>query len=369
MPVPRVADCDCPCSLGRIDVMEHWRFSGRVTAGVGQGSGFTALDWVREAFIAAVGIEPYPGTLNLRLESDRALAAWAEVKAAPGIRIPGQQGACDARCYPVRVADRIPAAIVLPEVEGYPPAQVELVAALPLRQHLQLGEGDEVQIQGRLRGALTAAIFDVDGTLINSVDAYHIAAGRAAAPLGYTVTHSMVRQALNSQQPFWDVVIEEPAERTAATIANLRRDTMRHWADVLDEHVSVFPGLRATLEQLQAGGLRLAIYTGSRGESFAPLERSGLLEFFEIVLTGDDVEEAKPHPEGVLRCLEVLGVAPGEAAYIGDSVPDMDASHAAGARAVGMLTGAADSAALSAAGAHDLAADHTALLRILLPRS
>lgn len=347
--------------------MEDWQISGRVATGVGQGSGFTSLDWVREAFVAAVGIEPFPGTLNLQLESDSALEAWTKLKASPGIRIPGQQGACDARCYPVRVAERVPAAIVLPEVAGYPPAQVELVGALPMRQHLDLSEGDEVLVQASPRGLVTAAIFDVDGTLINSVDAYHIAAGRAAAPLGYTVTHDMVRQALNSQQPFWNVVIENPAERTADTIANLRRDTMRHWADVLDEHVSVFPGLRATLEELQAAGLRLAIYTGSRGESFGPLEHSGLLEFFEIVLTADDVEEAKPHPEGVLRCLEVLGVAPAEAAYIGDSVPDMGASHAAGARAVGVLTGAADSAALSAAGAHDLAADHAALLRILLP--
>lgn len=347
--------------------MEDWQISGRVATGVGQGSGFTSLDWVREAFVAAVGIEPFPGTLNLQLESDPALAVWARLSATPGIRIPGRQGACDASCYPVRVADSIPAAIVLPDVADYPSAQLELVAALPVREHLRLRDGDEVQVRNGRRGAVAAAIFDVDGTLINSVDAYHIAAGRAAAPLGYTVTHDMVRQALNSQQSFWDVVIQEPAERTAETIAALRRDTMRHWPDVLDEHVSVFDGLRATLEALRAGGLRLAIYTGSQGESFAPLERSGLLEFFEIVLTGADVEERKPHPEGVLRCLEALGVAPADAAYIGDSVPDMGASQAAGVRAVGVLTGAADSAALSAAGAHDLAADHAALVQILLP--
>ena len=361
------ADCHYRCSLGRINTMDGWQFSGRVATGVGQGSGFTALDWVRDAFVAAVGIEPFPGTLNLQLESDRALDTWATLKTSPGIRIAGQQGACDARCYPVRVADRLPAAIVLPEVADYPPAQVELVAALPVREYLHLSEGSEIEVHGSPRGVVTTAIFDVDGTLINSVDAYHIAAGRAAAPLGYRVSRDMVREALNSQQPFWEIVIRDPAERTADNIATLRRDTMHHWRTVLSENVSVFPGLRNTLEALQAGGLRLAIYTGSRGESFPPLEESGLLELFEFVFTGDDVEEAKPHPEGVLRCMEALGVAASEVAYIGDSVPDIGASHAAGVRAVGMLTGAADSATLSAAGAHDLAADHTALLRILLP--
>lgn len=349
--------------------MKAWQFCGRVATGVGQGSGFTALDWVRRAFVSAVGIEPFPGTLNLQLEPGHALETWARVQAGPGIRIPGEQGACDARCYPVRVADRLPAAIVLPEVAGYAPTQVELVAAVPLRESLGLSDGDEVEVRGRPRGAVTAAIFDVDGTLINSVDAYHIAAGRAAAPLGYTVTHDMVREALNSQQPFWEIVIQDPAERTPDNIAALRRDTMHHWHTVLAEHVSVFPGLRGTLEALREGGLRLAIYSGSRGESFGPLERAGLLDLFEFVLTGDDVEEAKPHPEGVLRCTEALDVRPDVAAYIGDSVPDIGASHAAGVLAVGVLTGAADSAALSAAGADHLAADHAALLTILLPRS
>jgi HAD superfamily hydrolase (TIGR01509 family) len=176
-----------------------------------------------------------------------------------------------------------------------------------------------------------------------------------------------VREALNSQGMFWDLVISDPALRSDELIATLRRETMRHWKAVLEEQVVVFPGLRETLEVLRGGGVRLAIYTGSRGESFAPLEKAGLLDFFEVILTRADVEQAKPHPEGILRCLEALNVAPAQAAYVGDSVPDMSAGLAAGVQAIGMLTGAADSAALSIAGAHRLAADYRSLLEILLP--
>lgn len=347
--------------------MPDWTISGRVVTGLGQGQGFTGLAWVREAFRAALGLELHAGTLNLRLESPEALAVWANLRATPGVRIPGQQGACDARCYPVQLAGRIPAAIVLPEVPGYPEAQVELVAALNLRQELELEDGDTLAVSGAGAPRFAAAVFDVDGTLVNSVDAYHIAAGRAAAPLGYVVTRDMVRQALNAQSNFWELVITDAAARSDDLVAELRRETMRHWRDILAEHVTVFPGLPETLARLRAAGLRLAIYTGSQGESFAPLAAAGLLDQFEIVLTRTDVAQAKPHPEGVLKCLEHLGVAAGEAAYIGDAIQDMRAARAAGALAVGMLTGAADSAALSAAGAHRLAADHTALLDILLP--
>jgi len=223
-----------------------------------------------------------------------------------------------------------------------------------------------VRVTGVEPAGLEAVIFDVDGTLVNSVDAYHIAAGRAAQPYGWPVTREMVRSALNGDHGFWDRVI--PAERAgdAALVEALREATWRHWPRVLDEHVRVLPGLEATLDALEGAGLRLGIFTGSGGEAFAPLERSGLLERFEVVLTATDVSRAKPHPEGVLRCVERLGVAPARAAYVGDSVPDMAAALAADCLAVGVLSGAGDSELLSAAGAHRLARDHRGLPGILI---
>lgn len=348
--------------------MQDWQINGRVVTGLGQGAGFTDLDWVRAAFRAQLGIELFPGTLNLRLESPGALTTWEGVRAGASVMLRGEQGACDARCYPVRVGGECPAAIVLPDVTGYPADQLELVAALSLREHLGLADGDVVSVASGTPRAVGAAIFDVDGTLVDSVDAYHIAAGRAAEPFGYEVTREAVRQALNGQYKFWELIIPDPADRSDEMIATLRRETMRHWDDVLDEHVNLLPGVEDTLEQLRAAGIRLAIYTGSRGESFAPLEAAGLMDFFEFVLTGAEVAQPKPHPEGVVRCLEVLGVRAEQACYIGDSVPDMGAGQSAGTQAVGMLTGAADSAALSAAGAHRLAANHATLIDILLAR-
>jgi HAD superfamily hydrolase (TIGR01509 family) len=340
--------------------------TGSLVTGLGAGADFTALDWFREDCIAAFGIDPYPGTLNLQLTRSGDLERWEARLAKPSVRlVAADPETCDALAVPVEIAGQLPGAIIVPQVPGYPTNQLELVAALPLREHLALADGDPVQLELLEPFTAEALVFDVDGTLVNSVDAYHIAAGLAAAPHGLEVTRELVHQALNSQQPFWSLILPPERQADRALVESLRDETMRHWPTVLAEHVDVFPGLGDTLEQLRGAGMRLAIYTGSRGESFEPLRRAQLLEYFELVLTADDVEQPKPHPEGVLQCLTALDVDARSAAYVGDSSPDMRAARAAGVAPVGVLSGAGNSASLSEAGARHLVRSHMELLKLI----
>lgn len=123
-------------------------FEGIVASGRAEASGFTTAPWARDGFRRLVGIDPFPGTLNLRVETSAARAAWAALRARPGIRmVPPDPAWCDARLYPVLVAGRVAGAIVLPEVSGYPEDQVEIVAALRLRDALGLGDGDSVEVR------------------------------------------------------------------------------------------------------------------------------------------------------------------------------------------------------------------------------
>lgn len=117
--------------------------TGRVVFGAGQGAAFTQLDWAREQFIRSLGIDPYPGTLNLVLENPDDLAAWSKLKSTPGVSIvsPNPQW-CNARCYRVRAADQVNGAIVLPQVQNYPGAQLEIIADISLREALALQDGD-----------------------------------------------------------------------------------------------------------------------------------------------------------------------------------------------------------------------------------
>ena len=126
------------------------RLQGILVDGLGEGRRFTAIDWVRRRFRDLLGIDPHPGTVNLRLDDEADRAAWAYLQSAPGIPFPPEQGFCAATCYRATIlgsAGRsVPAAIVLPHVPDYPADQVELVAAVNVRQAVGLKAGDHVTI-------------------------------------------------------------------------------------------------------------------------------------------------------------------------------------------------------------------------------
>jgi HAD superfamily hydrolase (TIGR01509 family) len=328
------------------------KLSGTVVTGTAQGVSFTRLGWARNGFLESAGIDPFPGTLNLHLQSAADLTVWGELTAESGWKIASPDpSTCDARCYPVRVGGSIPGAVIVPEVRDYPLHQVEVIAALPLRSHFSLSDGDPLSLEISEPLPVQTVLFDADGTLVDSVDAFRVVAEQAAAGTGYRVTIETVRKALNTPGVvFWELVVPEHVPDRAAVITSLRTTAFGLWDTVLTEHVKVFPGLAVTLENLQNSGYRLAIVTGSDGRSLEPLNESGLLDMFETIVTASDSERRKPHPDILLRALERLGVGPDATVYVGDTASDIQASRAAGMASIGVLTGAGDSASLSAEG-------------------
>ncbi len=340
--------------------------TGRVATGRGEARAFTAVDWVREQFVRRLGIDPFPGTFNLVLEDARAQACWAAWTAAAGVRLdPPDPAWCGARCYPVRVQGRLPAAVVVPEVPGYPPAQVEVVAAVPIRDTFGLGDGDAVRLEASTPVRVRAVIFDVDGTLVDTVVPFRIVAERAAAPYGFAITDAIVREALNTNRSFWDLVIAPDHPDRASLTRTLSRTAAELWPAVLAEHGRVFRGVASLVAALRGHGARLGIVTGGHGPSLEPLRGDGLLDHFDVVVTARDVTRRKPAPEGLLKCADALGVAPADAVYVGDTPLDVEAARAAGMSAIALLAGAGDSALLSASGPDRVVATHEALLDVL----
>ena len=367
VPVP----CPSVRALGKMQRVAPLKSSslslcGEVRTGLGHGAGFTALDWAREQFIALCGIDPHPGTLNVVVDEPAHRRTWNEIRNRPGALVrPPSRDACDAMLYPVAIGGSVfehhdaglAAAVVVPDVPDYPGDQLEIIAAVDLRAQFDLADGHRIDVQLQQPHPVDAVIFDVDGTLLNSLDGYRLAASRATEPYGYEVTLEHVQRALNRNQPFWDFVIPDGEPRDEDRIRTLRDATMRHWPDALAEVVGVLPAAAAALESLHSAGLKLGIFTGSGGESFPPLRAAGLLDLFDAVVTGNDVIRRKPDPEGVVECLERLGVEAASAVYVGDSCIDVGASLAAGVMSIAVLTGAGDSASLAAAGAHRVAAN------------
>lgn len=336
--------------MGRLTI------SGEVVTGVGEAGAFTEIPWARNQFVDKLGIDPYPGTLNLILHLPAALETWARLKRQSDYVVEAPDpGWCNALCYPVRVADRFPGAIVFPEIPDYPETQVEIICALPLREKLSLKDGDTLSLEINQPLSVRAVIFDVDGTLVDSVEAYRVVAEQAAAPFGIPVTTEVVRHALNIGHPgFWELVIPEDQPHRVEMVDAIKKEVARQWPAVLRQYGRVFPDVRKMLEVLQNRGIRLGIVTGAHEDSLSPLREDGLLDFFEAIITAEAVKNGKPDPEGLHKIMLAMNVEPGETVYVGDACVDIQASQAAGVASVAVLSGAGDPALLSAAGADRL---------------
>ncbi len=122
---------------------------GRLATGIGQGKHFTRLEWAQRQFVERLGIDPYPGTVNVIIDEAASLAVWDRLKATPGVLIENPNDGphdCDARCYPVEIEGRFDAAIVLPEVDGYGRDVIEMICAVGIRNALGIADGDRLSV-------------------------------------------------------------------------------------------------------------------------------------------------------------------------------------------------------------------------------
>lgn len=98
-----------------------------------------------------------------------------------------------------------------------------------------------------------------------------------------------------------------------------------------DSMVKAFPGVYEGIRKLTKNGYKLGIVTSKREHMVKRgLDILGLDDAFDILITPDDTEHTKPHPEPVLCGCARLGFLPEEVIYVGDSVFDLEAGQAAG---------------------------------------
>ena len=96
--------------------------------------------------------------------------------------------------------------------------------------------------------------------------------------------------------------------------------------------VGLFPSAKATLERLRGMKLCLALATSSVSASARPFERTGIRDFFDVVVTGDEIERGKPHPDIYLVAAEKLQVNSNSCLVIEDALAGIAAAKAANMR-------------------------------------
>jgi uncharacterized protein YhbP (UPF0306 family) len=173
------------------------KITGRVVTGLGQGAQLTQLEWARAQFVDKLGIDPFPGTLNVMVDASDA-SAWEQWKTAPGVEIvPPNADWCSARAYPIRVAGRVNGAIIFPEVAGYSPTQIEIIANVSLRETLQLNDGDALALE---------LAMDENANARENADARSNANARINAQ-AYLRAHNVMTLATHGPEGLWAAAV------------------------------------------------------------------------------------------------------------------------------------------------------------------
>ncbi len=189
---------------------------------------------------------------------------------------------------------------------------------------------------------LTTFLFDLDGTIIDSIDLI-------LRSYRHTMTLHRSNEPLPPDEvwikglgtPLWTQFGEITADREEieAMVQTYRTYNLTHH----DALVKPYDGVVDEIRRLQTSGKRLGVVTSKlRDGAMRGIRISGLDQVFDIVVGCDDVKHFKPHPEPVLKAVQELGVKHEDTVFVGDSRHDMECGRAAGVKTAAVLWGPFD---------------------------
>lgn len=179
-----------------------------------------------------------------------------------------------------------------------------------------------------------AAIFDMDGTLLDTEAVFRDIVYDVCTDLGFEMTDDVHRSMVgSSHERTSQLLIEAYGVAFPYSLFDEKcRVIMRERSH---SGVPVKPGAREFVTELRERGIPTAVATSSRNPHAAHhLGAAGLLDLFETVVTRDDVVHPKPHPEPYLIAAKRLGIEPAACLALEDSHAGVHAAHAAGMQTI-----------------------------------
>jgi len=215
--------------------------------------------------------------------------------------------------------------------------------------------------------ALRLAVFDVDGTLIDSQNSIVSAMGYAWQSHGLVPPERAAALRMVGL-PLAEVIAGLAPDESPERWESLRTSYSAEWSRMRDQgrlSEPLFPGAISVLDDLEEAGWLLGVATGkSRRGLDMVLAAHGLADRF-VTLQTSDVSAGKPNPEMLMKAMAETGAAPASTAMIGDTTYDVQMARNAGIHAIGVAWGYHDVSELKAAGAHAIIDDFSKLPGIL----
>lgn len=171
-------------------------------------------------------------------------------------------------------------------------------------------------------------IFDLDGTLADTMPIHYIAWKNAAAKYGIDFTTDLFSQLAGI--PLYPTV-EKLNQIFGKSIDPKEMGDLKE--EEFENNMHLTPEIKVVTDLVRKyhGKIPMAVGTGgSRRLSLKSLDIIGLSGYFDILVTSEDVSNFKPHPETFLKCAELMGVAPYDCEVFEDGLLGIQAAHTAG---------------------------------------
>lgn len=180
---------------------------------------------------------------------------------------------------------------------------------------------------------LKGIIFDVDGTLASTNKLIF-------STFNFT-TDKYLQKIFTKEEliaffgPTEDVILKD---LLADNFDSGRKDYYEYYEKNHDTLVMTFPGIENILQKIKAKNIPLGIFTGKgRDSTLITLRKLDYLKYFDIIVTGDDVKDHKPSPEGINLFLNKFGLEPENVLMVGDAPSDIKAAKDAGVKAASVV--------------------------------
>ena len=186
---------------------------------------------------------------------------------------------------------------------------------------------------------MQAALFDLDGVIVDTAKFHYLAWRELANGLGFDISEEQNEQlkgisrmeSLERILKFGDATLSDDEKVRLATIKNARYVDMIKQIDASE----ILRGAKEYLLELRARGVKVALGSASKNAEII-LKNLGILSLFDAVIDGNKVNKSKPNPEVFLLGAQALGVAPAACVVYEDAAAGVEAAKNGGMYAVGI---------------------------------
>jgi len=201
---------------------------------------------------------------------------------------------------------------------------------------------------------IRAAILDIDGTLVDSVDLHARAWQEAFAKFGHKIDFEDVRSQIGKggDQLIPVFLTQEQQQRYGEELTEYRG---KLWKQKYMPLVKPFPKVREFVQRIRDDGKKVALASSAKADEVDVYKRLAHIEdLVQEQTSADDAERSKPHPDIYEAALDRLGVSATEAVTVGDSPYDAIAAGKLGIASIGVLSGGFGEEDLRAAGYREI---------------